>query len=48
MVRRLEKLSPAEVKNTNKQGMYGDGGGLWLHVGPNALDEKGKTKRKGI
>ncbi len=47
MPRALEKLSPAEVKNTNKPGMYGDGGGLWLHVGPNALDENGKPTKTG-
>ena len=47
MPRLLEKLSPIEVKNTNKPGMYGDGGGLWLHVGPNALDENGKPTKTG-
>ena len=47
MPRALEKLSPTEVKNTNKPGMYGDGGGLWLHVAPNALDEKGKPTKTG-
>ncbi len=45
--RALEKLSAAGVKNTNKPGMYGDGGGLWLHVGPNALDENGKPTKTG-
>ncbi|MDE2342597.1 MAG: tyrosine-type recombinase/integrase, partial [Betaproteobacteria bacterium] len=47
MPRALEKLSPAEVRNKNKPGMYGDGGGLWLHVGPNALDENGKPTKTG-
>ncbi len=47
MARQLEKLSPAAVKNANAPGMYGDGGGLWLHVGPNALDENGKSTKTG-
>lgn len=47
MARRVEKLSSAAVKNANKPGMYGDGGGLWLHVGPNALDENGKPTNTG-
>jgi integrase len=47
MARKVEKLSPAAVKNANKPGMYGDGGGLWLHVGPNALDENGKPTKTG-
>jgi integrase len=32
--REIGKLSPAKVRQTTKPGMYGDGGGLWLHVGP--------------
>lgn len=28
------KLSPAQVRNASTQGMYGDGAGLWLNVGP--------------
>jgi len=47
MVRALEKLSPVAVRNANKAGMYGDGGGLWLHVGPNALDADGKPTKTG-
>jgi integrase len=47
MARALEKLSSAGVKNSNKPGMYGDGGGLWLHVGPNALDEDEKPTKTG-
>ena len=47
MARTLERLSPAAVKSANKPGMYGDGGGLWLHVGPNALDESGKPTKTG-
>jgi integrase len=47
MARVLEKLSPAAVKNANKPGMYGDGGGLWLHVGPNAIGEDGKPTKTG-
>jgi hypothetical protein len=46
MARQLDKLSPAAVKNA-KSGMYGDGGGLWLHVGPNAFDDKGKSTGTG-
>lgn len=47
MARALEKLSAATIKNANAPGMYGDGGGLWLHVGPNALDEDGKPTKTG-
>jgi integrase len=47
MARKVEKLSSAAVKNANKPGMYGDGGGLWLHVGPNALDEDNKPTKTG-
>ena len=47
MARKVEKLSSAAVKNANRPGMYGDGGGLWLHVGPNALDENGKPTKTG-
>lgn len=47
MARKVEKLSSAAVKNANKPGMYGDGGGLWLHVGPNALDENQKPTNTG-
>jgi integrase len=31
--RAIDKLSPAAVRNANRPGLYGDGGGLWLHVG---------------
>ncbi len=34
MARQICKLSPAKIKNTSASGMYGDGGGLWLNVGP--------------
>jgi integrase len=34
MARTIGKLSPAAVKNSNKPGLYGDGGGLYLNVGP--------------
>ena len=44
MARIMEKLSPVAVRNANKPGMYGDGGGLWLHVGPNAIGPDGNTK----
>jgi integrase len=47
VARKLEKLSPAAVKNAKEPGMYGDGGGLWLHVGPNAYDEEGKPTKTG-
>ncbi len=33
MARQIGKLSPAKVKNANRPGIYGDGGGLWLNVG---------------
>jgi integrase len=32
--RQIDKLSPAAVRHAAKPGLYGDGGGLWLHVGP--------------
>jgi integrase len=32
--RETEKLTPIRVKNTAKPGLYGDGGGLYLNVGP--------------
>ena len=47
MARELEKLSAAAIKNANKPGMYGDGGGLWLHVGPNAVGQDGKPTKTG-
>ena len=34
MARKIGKLSPAEVRNKTKPGLYGDGGGLYLNVGP--------------
>jgi integrase len=34
MARIIGKLSPAKVKNASKPGLYGDGGGLYLNVGP--------------
>jgi integrase len=36
MARIGEKLSPIKVRREKKPGMYGDGRGLWLHVGPSA------------
>jgi integrase len=34
MARKIGKLSPAEVRNKTTPGLYGDGGGLYLNVGP--------------
>jgi integrase len=34
MARGIGKLSPAKVRTVAKPGIYGDGAGLWLHVGP--------------
>jgi integrase len=34
MARKIDKLSPAKVKSERKPGLYGDGAGLYLHVGP--------------
>jgi integrase len=34
MARKISKLSPAKVKNESKPGLYGDGAGLYLNVGP--------------
>ena len=38
MARIGEKLSPIKVRRLKAPGMYGDGRGLWLHVGPSAAD----------
>ena len=35
MVQQLDKLDPLTVRNLTKPGRYGDGGKLWLVVGPN-------------
>jgi integrase len=32
--REIGKLTPAAVRHAAKPGLYGDGGGLWLNVGP--------------
>ena len=32
MARTINKLGPNSVNKANKQGRYGDGGGLWLQV----------------
>jgi integrase len=32
--RKIKKLSPAGVRNASEPGLYGDGAGLWLNVGP--------------
>jgi hypothetical protein len=45
MARKVEKLSVA-VKNANKHGMYGDGGGLWFYVGPSTRGRSSTPKRK--
>jgi integrase len=42
MGRALNKLSPAAIRNAKDPGLYGDGAGLWLHVGPARKDDKGK------
>jgi integrase len=34
MARTIEKLSPAKVQKEKKPGLYGDGAGLYLNVGP--------------
>jgi hypothetical protein len=34
MARVIGKLSPAKVRTVAKPGIYGDGAGLWLNVGP--------------
>jgi integrase len=34
MARLIEKLSPAKVQKEKKPGLYGDGAGLYLNVGP--------------
>ena len=39
-----EKLSPAQVLKLKTPGMYGDGHGLWLHVGPAAASPECKQK----
>jgi integrase len=47
MARALNKLSPAAIRNAKEPGLYGDGGGLWLHVGPARKDAKGKPLPPG-
>jgi hypothetical protein len=34
MARGVGKLSAAKVRTVTKPGIYGDGAGLWLNVGP--------------
>ncbi len=34
MAREIDKLTPAGVRNAKKPGLYGDGAGLYLNVGP--------------
>src|ERR1700683_1871577 len=47
MARETNKLKPLVVKNASAPGLYGDGGGLWLHVGkPIKNDESGKPSGK--
>jgi len=41
-----EKLSPAQVMKIRTPGMYGDGRGLWLHVGPGAEPPKDSKQPK--
>jgi integrase len=43
MARAIEKLSPSTVTKTTTPGMYGDGAGLYLHVGPDAGEKTGKS-----
>jgi integrase len=47
MSRTIERLSPAGVAKAKKPGMYADGAGLWLHVGP-TVSPNGKTGRSWI
>jgi len=37
-----DKLSPAQVRKIRTPGMYGDGRGLWLHVGPGVVPDGNK------
>ena len=34
MARKVDRLSPAAVRNMTKPGVFGDGGGLYLSIGP--------------
>lgn len=43
MARTIEKLNAAAVKNETRPGLYGDGAGLYLHVGPDATEKTGKS-----
>jgi Arm DNA-binding domain len=47
MARALNKLSSVAIRNADEPGLYGDGGGLWLHVGPARADAKGKPLPPG-
>jgi hypothetical protein len=44
MARTSEKLSPLQVLKVKQPGMYGDGNGLWLHVGPGVADDNARQK----
>lgn len=46
VARTIEKLSPAKVRAAKRPGLYGDGAGLWLHVGPTQTED-GKAKSPG-
>lgn len=43
LAREIEKLSPAAVRRAKKPGLYSDGAGLYLHVGPDAGEKTGKS-----
>jgi Arm DNA-binding domain len=43
VARMIEKLTPAAVRNETRAGLYGDGAGLYLHVGPDATERTGKS-----
>ena len=47
MARTIEKLTPAKVQRATKPGLYGDGAGLYLHVGPAAGDKPSARKQTG-
>ena len=55
MARQLNKLSAVDLKNKTKPGLYGDGGGLYLSVGPTGAKSwiyrfmlNGKAREMGL
>jgi integrase len=55
MARTINKLTPLAISKANKAGLYGDGGGLYLQIGPTGAKSwlfrfmlKGKAREMGL